>query len=801
MSQMYQAELTGSGANGLMLQGVRATGAVKGRLLVMGLEQSFRNASAQSAEISYRFPLPFGAVLLEVEVVLNGQRLKGEVTAKAEAQRRYEEALSEGNSGIMLESHADGSYSLDLGNLLAHEACSILVRYAQLLQTSHGQVRLMLPTTLAPRYGNPQTQGGLQPHQLPVTDLAAEYPFDISLTLCGDMAGANVASPSHKTRYARNSEGLVISLSQRGQLDRDFVLVMDQLPDDSSGLACMDLYAPGQYALMASFSPRFVPSAPRPLQVKVLVDCSSSMAGDSMEAARRALLGVVGSLADEDTFSLSRFGSTVQHRSRGLWRASRQALASARRWVGDLQADLGGTEMERALVSTMALTSGGGLGRSDILLVTDGEIEGIDEVIAVAQAARHRVFVVAIGASPVEGHLRRLAAATGGHCDFVAPGEDVEPAVLRMSARLRGARASQLRVEWPASMAMGWQQASPGCAFADDALVVCGFAKAPDDAAALGTVKLWGCLDHAESTKGTAGAEVLLAEATLVPTASSTNVLARLTAHAQFQQLQYLQDLGADARRGSRAAAASTQARALAVQYRLVTGLSNFILVHERAEGQKPDTMPVPHQVPHMLAAGWGGTGSVLRSAAPVADYGSRATPSVWRTHSSRAAASFTVQEDMPSFQTQDGDADLYFDIPAFLRKQTHDKPDSPVHTPAELHRWLRSNPASLWPTSYRQLQDLGLALPLCEWLEFEIGNGRAEAQVVAAFLAVVLERAPASHAGLQATVRGLQRAIAPKSAAQVPGEVAAQIRSALQEMSAQDWPRAVAAFPQEVVV
>jgi vacuolar-type H+-ATPase subunit F/Vma7 len=69
-------------------------------------------------------------------------------------------------------------------------------------------------------------------------------------------------------------------------------------------------------------------------------------------------------------------------------------------------------------------------GKADIFLVTDGEIEGIDEVIEVAMNSKHRIFVVAIGSSPAEGQLRRLATETGGYCDFVAPGETVEPAIM-----------------------------------------------------------------------------------------------------------------------------------------------------------------------------------------------------------------------------------------------------------------------------------------------------------------------------------------------------------------------------------
>jgi Ca-activated chloride channel family protein len=823
MGNLRQAELVSGGDRDLMLLGVKANGAVKGRLLVMTLKQTYRNTSSKTTEITYTFPLPFGAVLMEVEVTLNGQVLKGEVSSRSTARAKYAEAISEGNSSIMLERNRDGSFTLELGNLMAREECIILVRYAQVLPTEHGQVRLMLPTTIAPRYGNPITQGRLQPHQVPVTDLAAEYPFDIFLTLMGDMANTNVGSPSHKTSFYRNGNDLVIKLSQRGYLDRDFILVIDQLKNESEALVCPDLYEEGQHAVMAFFSPRIESNASQTITAKVLVDCSSSMGGDSIEAARRSLKGIISGLVKDDKFSLSRFGSSYEHRSRGMWSGTPQAKASAMRWIENLHADLGGTEMAEALVSTIAIASNG---PSDILLITDGEIEGIDEVIEVAQKSKHRVFVVAIGASPAEVHLRRLATTTGGHCDFVAPGEDVEPAVLRMSSRMRLVQATEIRVEWPESLSLRWQQKVQSYAFENDMFNVCAFVNSPPDNNDFGVAKLWGRIE------GQVG-EVLMAQAKLSPSESSTNIVARLTAYGKYQEL-------VQARQVVGAPTSVSLTQDLAVAYKLVTDETNFILVHERSEAEKALEMPDAHKVPQMLAAGWGGTGSVVRSLR--ADNVSFATmvdacsmnisaarlsaPSVWRAKNTTAAARVDALS---------GGGMEDFEIPAFLRKQADaeeaepafatnvrrgiDK-DNPLFwsakdaprgkrpaglvdnfyegiTPAGLDRWITLNIESLWPTTYAELRDLGLGLAICEWLEFEIGRDRDESQVVSAFLAVLREMGLASAKGLQKVAQTIHKAIHGSSAARMEGDVADDICRGLAGITTQAWPKAVVDFPE----
>src|SRR5690606_13269488 len=152
----------------------------------------------------------------------------------------------------------------------------------------------------------------------------------------------------------------------------------------------------------------------RPLAVKLLVDCSGSMGGDSIDAAKRALHRILASLEPGDRFSYSRFGSHVVHETKGLVHADAGEIRSASALVGRTDADLGGTEREGALQQVFAL--GGREGAADVLLLTDGEIWNADHLIAEARGAQQRVFVVGIGSAPAEGVLRRLAEATGGAC-------------------------------------------------------------------------------------------------------------------------------------------------------------------------------------------------------------------------------------------------------------------------------------------------------------------------------------------------------------------------------------------------
>ena len=739
MDQRECARLETRDGQAVNLMGVRLSGDLRGLMFEASIEQRFCNPGGKNVEVVYSFPLPWGAVLLGVDVVLGDKHLTGAVVEKKQAEARYEEAISEGDAAIMLEKNRDHSYSLNLGNLAAHEHCTITLRYAQTLQFEQRGLRLLIPTVIAPRYGDAQHDGGLMPHQVPSHSLTADHSFELELRLHGELAQARVASPSHPigVAHGKSDHGsvLTVSLARRESLDRDFVLVVDQLAHESMAVAARDSVAPGSVAILASFCPHIAVQGKAATAIKILVDCSGSMAGDSIDAAKRALQAIVRQLGAGDRFSLSRFGDAVEHRSRGLWKTTETTQLAAQRWVDALKADLGGTEMEAALNSTFALAH---TVSSDILLVTDGEISAIDRTIESAKHSGHRLFIVGIGSSPAETHLRRLAEATGGACDFVAPGEAVEPAVLRMFARLRSPRLAGLNIEWPVGVVPEWVSPLLPSVFDGDTVNV--FALLGQLPA--GQVRLLGKRTEDEAPQEI-GCAVFAGEL------ESADTLARMVAAVRLGST----DTDTDA-----VTVTMPDAAALAVAYQLVTDKTNFLLVHERPDGEKATDMPELQKVDQMVPAGWGGTGSVMfsRSAAffetRVVDYQTSGSLDWSDVDAPSVPAVFrTVREPSIKFCAMDDTT-----IPAFLRKrdQIIDHQDrrywaESEHysglTPLGVSEWLRITPASEWPTTYMGLRQMGVGEWLVDWLELVMASHQGtlyiEPKVVEAFLYLMSRR------------------------------------------------------------
>ena len=187
-----------------------------------------------------------------------------------------------------------------------------------------------------------------------------------------------------------------------------------------------------------------------PLLLKILVDCSGSMTGDSMDAAKRAMHSILQELNTDDCVSYSRFGDAVRHELNSLRACTPATVALVASAIRQTDADMGGTNLREALVSTfknieapsVALTKPG------VLLITDGDVWDVDAIVKSATKHGQRIFAIGVGSSPAESLLRDLAEATGGACELVSPNEDIAAAIMRMFRRMRCAHAINLKVEW-----------------------------------------------------------------------------------------------------------------------------------------------------------------------------------------------------------------------------------------------------------------------------------------------------------------------------------------------------------------
>ena len=621
------------------LKSVHLEGKLEGLLLTMLVKQRYLNDSEETIEASYTFPAGWGANLMGFSVELNGKRMQAVALAKKKAEKKYEKAIESGDTPVMLEKSPLGLYTANLGNLKPGEEAVIIIEYAQLLRFEKGRVRITVPTVIGERYGDEVQDGHIAPHQTVDSDLLVEYPFTASLDILGQMAQGVIACPSHKVDMEKIEGGTRIQLAKGGMLDRDFIVTVEELKGESFVSASED---DGAYAVIASFCPKLQDQEPSPLGLKILVDCSGSMQGDSIEQAQEAMHELILRLTERDMVSYSKFGTTVVHTSNQLEKCTSRYLKNVlAKAVHDTAADLGGTELNQALTSTFKISFAKAYTEGcDLLLITDGDVWEIEEIVKQAKISNHRIFAIGVGSAPAESLLKDLAEQTGGACELVTPSESIAEAVLRMTQRIRSARTSSIAIHWDGEVL--WQSKLPKQVFSEETIHVHARVKNKPST----TPKLEWTVDNVVNDE-------------LAPTIdwNSTGALPRLVAGAEIATISD-----------------EKEAEELALKYQLASKYTNLLLIHVREEEDKAEGLPKLQKIKQMSAAGWGGLGTVdsshvmysisacrvLRTGTDGVAFSSNAVPSVWRT--SRVSASAKVDA------LAAGGMDDY-EIPAFLRK------------------------------------------------------------------------------------------------------------------------------------
>ena len=720
--------------SGCVLRAVQIKGRLQGLLGEITIAQTYENAESINIEAVFTFPVPAEAVLLGVEIRINDRQLQGRVLPKCQAEENYENAVSGGDSAILLQEAGRGLYTVNVGNLLPGETARLTYRYALLYVWNGDLLRFHLPTTIAPRYGDPQA-AGLQPHQIPEVALDAENHLSLEIELGGSLRQAAVESPSHRIRVAAEPEALRVTLvGKQAFMDRDFIL---NIRGSAEARAAFGLYAPDgeDWIALAGFQPDLAGRADQGGRDCVLIaDCSGSMAGDSIAQTREALLAILDRLQPADRFNLIAFGSQPHDFFQGLQPVDAAKLAQARTKVAELDANLGGTEIGAAL--QLAYQQRRQDQPLDILLITDGEVWNVQTLIAAVPRSGCRLFTVGVGAAVAERLVRGLAEVSGGACELVHPNEEMAGRIVRHFERIRAPRA-EASVQWPVALTRQWPE-SIQQVFSGDTLHRLAWLPTRPEAPAT--------LDLTLSDGQRFSQRVTLEP---WPTAETADTLPRLAAFRRLANLPV------------------EEATALAVKYQLVTAHTHFLMVAVRAADEKAEDLPELRTVPQMLAAGWGGMGSVAGALPPPpmppyadVDY---------------------LEEDIPTGEglSRSSDIDLdYLDIPAFLRRQAWggDEPEparpsyhsSPVKhlkslfsrteaTQASastgsaatvLVQWLEANALRLAERPHplpilAELAYSGLPDNVLAQLRQLVAQGEAEDAVVAALLYAFLQHGP----------------------------------------------------------
>ncbi|PQE25051.1 hypothetical protein CJF31_00005892 [Rutstroemia sp. NJR-2017a BVV2] len=413
------------------------------------LTQVFRNDSPDNiTNCTYQFPLYDGVSVSKFTCYIGDEVLKGVVRAKEEAKAIFDEAVKKGETAGLFEQHEKASdvFRTSLGNIPAGEKVIVeIVHVGELMMEGGSGVKLTIPTSVAPRYGDP---GATSTNSVAPSQDGLKITVDISMW--ADMPIDAVTSPSHLIAVSigalssgdgeRGLNKASVTLSQGSTtLEKDFVLQVN-VKDLGNPKAMLETHStiPNHRALMVSLVPKFELPTHRP-EIVFVVDRSGSMSGN-MTTLISAMNVFLKSLPLGIKFNICSFGSDHEF----LWEKSqpysKETLSEATQLIKNFKADMGGTSTQAAVTATIQ-------NRFldlplEVMLLTDGDIWQQEEFFAYINeevkksSGSIRIFPLGIGNGVSHALINGIARAGNGFPQTVQNGEKLDSNVVRM---LRGA--------------------------------------------------------------------------------------------------------------------------------------------------------------------------------------------------------------------------------------------------------------------------------------------------------------------------------------------------------------------------
>ncbi|MCL2778868.1 MAG: VIT and VWA domain-containing protein [Polyangiaceae bacterium] len=461
---MNRSELVGTSGEAMALLGVEVRTEVVAGHASSVVRQRYRNDEKKPIEALYTFPLPSKAILIGFSMSVLGRRLEGEVHEREEAFRRYDDAITAGHGGALLEQERPNVFTANVGNLLPGEETTIEIQYVEPVVADEGAVRWSVPTLVAPRYipgvpnGDRTAHGVTDPTDRvpdadrispPIGDVAYGLALDLTFDLGADV---DVESPSHSIVVTKQDGRTHVAFSQREvALDRDVIVIASATSARSAAapLASVLMHRKGAGAGMLALT--IVPdlgSAPSKHTAKgrnfvFVLDRSGSMGGTSMTEARMALRLCLRQLREGDRFEILAFDNRIESFAQRLTPFTQATLTAGDAWLEHVDAR-GGTELLGPMLEAAKLAPDG-----VIVVLTDGQVGNEDEILAAFLKAQTsaRVYSFGIGTNVSGALLHALADKTGGAVEMIHPGERIDEKVIAQFARATALRVTNITIK------------------------------------------------------------------------------------------------------------------------------------------------------------------------------------------------------------------------------------------------------------------------------------------------------------------------------------------------------------------
>lgn len=389
-----------------------ATIHIRDHVATTHVDQVFVNTLSTIVESTLIFPLPPGAIIVDMAYWFNGKRYVADVRERKAAQATYDSKIRVLVDPALLKEIGENTFQLNIAPIDPRSEVRAETTYVEILPYASNTLsctHLLRSTSLSPK---PLERVSIRANVRSQFDIRSIHVPSVTQT------GIHIAKETDR-------EFNVTYGDEQALPTRD--LRIDTGTNRSEASMLVATYQPvpavsfGTNGFFATFvTPPDESLVPLPRSIVVVADVSSSMTDVRMHHLRAAIHAFVDRLHEGDAFNILTFSTAVSSMRPDLMPITDETREEARRFIGSRTA-LGLTNISDTLKAALSMTYRENTANI-VVFLTDGDPSwGITNHTALIDSVKAwntqdvRIYPIGIGEEPTDALLRGLARAGNGH--------------------------------------------------------------------------------------------------------------------------------------------------------------------------------------------------------------------------------------------------------------------------------------------------------------------------------------------------------------------------------------------------
>ncbi len=437
----------------LPLEHTEAHITVDGSIQLVTVRQVYGNPYSDPIEAVYVFPLPESGAVYSMDMEIGDRRIEGEIKERQEAQRIYQEAISQGRTAALLEQERPNIFTQTVGNILPGDDIVIEIMYAAPVDYNDGTWEVVYPMVVGPRFipGGVPDADRITPDIVP-EDTRSGYDIELSLTLDPGFPIREFESLNHAvSTEIQGDDKLVVELSRENEIpNRDFVFSYRTAGNDiGAGVVSHNGDMGGHFMLMLEPDAEVDPGDIAPKEIFFVVDNSGSMSGQPMEVAKETVRQFVRGMNPDDSFQIMKFSETASSLSRAPLENTSTNISRGIEYINSMSG-MGGTMMIEGVRACVGYPEDPERMRY-IIFLTDGYIGNETEILSELRTTlgeHSRLFSIGVGSSVNRYLIEGLAEEGRGYAVYVGLDQNPKTAVEDVYNKINNPYLVDIEIDW-----------------------------------------------------------------------------------------------------------------------------------------------------------------------------------------------------------------------------------------------------------------------------------------------------------------------------------------------------------------